>query len=717
MKQVIQSYKGGEVHLADVLPPRCGPKQVLVATRASLVSLGTERSIIELGRKSLFGKALARPDLVRRFVEKARTEGIAPTLSQAVHRLDQPVPLGYSSAGIVVATGGNAKRFAVGDRVACVGQGFASHAEVAAVPEMLCTAIPEGVSFESAAFGMVGAIALHGIRCAELDFGETVGVVGLGLVGLLTVQMLEAYGCRVVAADLDTRKTEIASKLGAAATARSLDEFVEAARAESVGNGLDAVLLTLSTDDADAVHAAVAASRFRGRIVLVGVADVHPRRDALWEREVELIVSRAAGAGSLDPAYEIDGRDFSPGLVRWTEGRNVDEVLRLMQRGKLRTDVLVTHRVRIADAEKTYEDILAGQGDPHIGVVFTYPDAPTPKLPPAAKRRPMGRDTVRIGILGPGTFAQSVLLPALRKIEGAVVVAAGGSSGPALSTLAQRMEIPHVTTDYSEIIGDPSVDAVMILTRHASHANLVLEALAAGKHVYVEKPLCINETELAAISEAVAGSDRIVAVGYNRRFSPLFSDLSGHFASRREPLVISYRVNAGYVPPEHWVHQPEEGGSRVVGEMGHFLDAMQALTGALIGRVWGERISGNGRTAISEDNIAVTVRLTDGSVGTLTYTAVGDRGLGRERVEVFGGHKSGVLDDFRRLTLLARGKTRRRRLTSQDLGYAAELRAFVRATRDEMALPLTYAEIANSTAATFALAHSMATGAPVLVDT
>lgn len=697
----------------DVPTPRYGPGEVLIATQASLVSLGTERSIVELGRKSLIGKARARPDLVRRVVEKARTEGVASTLSQVFSRLDEPLPLGYSSAGVVIATGRSAHRFSVGSRVACIGQGHASHAEIVAVPEMLCTSLPEGTGFDEGAFGMVGAIGLHGIRCAELAFGETVAVIGLGLIGLLSAQMLVGYGCRVVVADLDQHKLDLARKLGIPNVCHAIEELPEIAHRVSDGVGMDAVLLTVAANSADAVHQAVSLVRFRGKIVVVGVADLHPHRNELWNKEATLVVSRAAGAGSLDPVYELDGVDLPPGHVRWTEGRNLEEFIRLVANRTVRPGDIITHRFPISRAEETYGDLIAGRGGPHVGVVFEYPP-PQPAVAATVPSKPRFITATsgkpRIGVIGAGMFGRSILLPAARE-AGAVFATIATSDGASAATVAQRFGFERHSTDYNEVLHDPNIDGVLILTRHSSHSRLVSEALAAGKHVFVEKPLCISHEELDQVRAVLATSDRILTVGYNRRFASLSRVMRTHFAGRVDPLVLQYRVNAGYVPPTHWVHSPAEGDSRIIGEVCHFVDLMQFLTGAQPVRVFAERINGNNTTAVNNDNMVITIRFCDGSVGVITYSGSGDRAMGRERVEAFADGKSALMDDFRLVRTYRRGKESRKKLMNQDLGHAAELKEFVAAMSTGKA-PIPIDDILYSTAAVFEIDASVSSGLP-----
>ncbi len=709
------------MRLADVPAPACGPKELLVDTRSSLVSLGTERSVVELGRKSLLAKAKARPDLVRRVVEKAKTEGIASTFSQVVNRLDQPVPLGYSAAGVVRATGRNATRFAVGARVACIGQGFASHAEVIAVPEMLCAEIPASVSFEDASFGMVGSIALHGVRCANLTFGESVVVTGLGLIGLLTVQMLNAYGCRVIAADIDPSKLAIARTLGIA-NACTIGELPGVVNHVTGGEGADAVLLTLASTSADPVHQAVELVRLRGRIVVVGVADIHPHRNELWRKEATLVVSRAAGAGSLDERYELDGVDMPRAFVRWTEGRNLEEFLRLLETGGVRTADLITHRLPILEAESAYAEILAGRGGPHIGVVFSYPESSPRSVSPRldAPRRTAPRvdaprgDPPRVGILGAGMFGQAVIIPALAKTK-AVLHTVSSSDGATAEHVARRFGFLNHVSSHQDVLADPDVDAVLILTRHRSHARLVSAALEAGKHVFVEKPLCVTREELTALTADLERSSVGLTVGYNRRFSSLAAELKEHFSGRRAPLVLSYRVNAGYVPPTHWVHAPEEGGSRIIGEVCHFVDFMQFLTDAQPTRVYAERVSSSSAAIVPNDNVVITLRFTDGSVGTIAYTGGGDRALGRERVEVFGDGRAATLDDFRTLQLFRDGKGRRHKLFGQDLGHARELEAFVAGVREGNGTTIPLADLIWSTAAVFEIDAALQSGEPRVV--
>ncbi|GER94639.1 oxidoreductase [hot springs metagenome] len=564
MKQLIQNYRTGELEIADVPVPNVSSNTVLVKNYASLVSVGTERSIIDLGKKSLLGKAKARPDLVKRFLDKAKKEGFLKTFQEALGRLDNPTPLGYSSAGVVIETGRNVHKFSVGDRIACIGAGYASHAEYITVPENLCCKIPDNVSFEEASFGMLGIIAMHGIRCAKLSFGEKVAVLGLGLLGLLTVQILKAYGSTVIGFDIDTSKVDLAKKLGADNATTNVEEFKNLVERYTSGYGADAVIITAATKSDELVHLAVEISRYAGRIVVVGVADIHPNRNEMWHKEVEIIVSKAAGPGSLDPIYENKGIDYPIGFVRWTENRNLEEFLRLLSEKRVLTEALITHRIPINQALQIYKDILADRGGPYIGVVINYPDERDIKAEKfkALTQRVKASDKVSIGVIGAGLFGKALLIPALAKIDGIKLHTLCTSSGANVYHTAKKYGFENCTTDYKTILKNEEINSVIILTPHSLHAKMVIEALQSGKNIFVEKPLCINEEELENITRVYKNSSNnpFLMVGYNRRFSPHGEKIFEYLSKRKDPIMLNYRVNAGYIPPEHWVHSEGEGG-------------------------------------------------------------------------------------------------------------------------------------------------------------
>jgi len=723
MKQVIQSYRTGAIKLADAPIPMCAADKVLVKNAVSVISIGTERSMIELGKKSLLGKARTRPDLVKRLKEKIKNEGLMKALQEAFGRLDAPTALGYSSAGVVEEVGKNVHKFSPGDRVACMGAGFASHAEYIAVPEQLCAKIPEGVSFEEAAFGTLGTIVLHGIHKANIAFGERVAVVGLGLLGLLAVQTLKAYGCAVYGLDVNPAKVALAQKLGADFASTSTEEFKNKIEKLTNGHGADAVLVTASTESAAPVHLAVDIARYGGKIVVIGVADIHPLRHEMWQKEVEIIVSKAGGPGLFDPLYENKNIDYPIGYVRWTEGRNLEEFLRLLGEKSIDVKHLISHTFSIAEAESVYRNILGNKSGPYIGVLFTYPREEGfhtlhgPRAIPNPDARITNPDGKTLGIIGAGLFGKALFLPALKKITGVRLHTLATSGGANAYHIGRKYGFEHFTTDYQEILHDKDIHAVLILTPHRMHATMVAEALQAKKHVFVEKPLCVSEQELRDIMEVyqdLASSKTlpVLTVGYNRRFSPHASKIKAFLKDRRDPLVTHYRANVGYVPPEHWVHSEQEGGSRIIGEACHFVDFLQWVTGSNPVRVYAERVSGNNKTALNSDNVSITIKFEDGSVGNIVYTASGDRAFSREHCEIFSEGNTVSLTDFRKTEFYRNGRRQTFTTFNQELGHKEELTNFVEAVRGTIPPLLTPEEAFFSTLTTFKIVEALDTGKP-----
>src|SRR4030042_3549772 len=676
MKQIIQNYRTGELELSEVPVPLCSSNKILVKNMVSLISIGTERSIIELGKKSLLGKAKARPDLAKRFIDKAKKEGLVKTFKEALGRLDNPTPLGYSSAGMVIEVGENIHKFSPGDRVACIGAGYASHAEYITVPENLCTKIPirrinkerqitnndltnNYISFDEGAFGMLGIIALHGIRSAKLNYGESTAVIGIGLLGLLTVQILKAYGCKVVGIDIDPKKVDLAKSLGCDYAFTSENDFRNCIEKMTDGYGSDAVIITAATKSDAPVNTAVDISRYGGRIVLVGIADIHPQRNEMWHKELQIIGSKAGGPGTFDPFYENKGIDYPFGYIRWTENRNLEEFLRLIAEGKVDVKPLITHRFKIDQAESAYKNILEGKDKSHIGVILEYPEEAFSVNSYKLNERRISLSTnqritynsahVSIGVIGAGLFGKALLLPALKVIKGIRLHTLSTSSGANAYHTGGKYDFENCTTDYKALVENNEINTVIILTPHSLHARMVIEALKAGKHVFVEKPLCINKEEPGEIIKTYNDSrityNRLLMVGYNRRFSPHALKAIEYFKDRKDPMVINYRINAGFIPPDHWVHSEEEGGSRIVGEICHFVDMMQFLTKSNPVRVYAERISGNNRTALNSDNAVIALKFNDGSVGNIIYSASGDKAYSREQIEIFSEGRTVVIKD------------------------------------------------------------------------
>jgi len=722
MKQVVQSYKTGDVSLRDVPVPQCGSKRILVRNSYSLISLGTERSTIELGRKSLMGKAASRPDLVRRAWDKAKKEGFLKTWQEAMGRLDTPTPLGYSGAGIIEQCGIAATEFSPGDRVACIGQGFASHAEFVSIPVNLACCIPEGVTEQEASFGMLGIIALHGIRSANLTFGSRVVVMGLGLLGLLTIQMLRAYGCEVIALDPSPDKIELAKRYGFDNVTTETDSLVRLSDTRTNGYGVDAVIITAASKDRGPVDLAVQLCRPKGRIVVVGTADIHPDRNELWLKEIDLVVSKAAGPGSLDPLYELEGIDLPIGEVRWTQKRNLQEFLRLLADKKVDVQPLITHRFNITEAEDVYAQFIAGKLIQPIGVLLEYPNTATIERTlelPATKTKSISpNDKIKVGVIGAGLFGKALLLPALQKQNGISLHTLATGSGASVEHSARKFGFEHQATDGHSIWNNPDIDAVIGLTPHSQHARLVADAIHHGKALFLEKPLCTTEQELSELKALAEQSKAlpILFVGHNRRFSPHAVQIRKWLASRQSPLVMQMRINTGFVAASHWVHSEDEGRSRVVGEMSHFIDLIQSLAGALVSRVSAERISGDNRTTVNNDNIAISFKLTDGSVGTLIYSASGDKAFSREMLEIFFDGKTITSKDFRMSELHQNGKTETFKTRNQEMGYTEELTHFIASVASKESPLVPPKEMFSTMAAIFAIERALATAQMISVE-
>ena len=719
MKQLLQNLRNGKTIIAEVPMPTPRRGMALISTAASLVSAGTERMVVEFAEKSLVGKARSRPDLVRQLVDKARREGLLTTIEAAFNRLDQPMPLGYSSAGTIVEVGEELQGFKVGDRVACAGGGYAVHAEYAVVPGNLLALLPDSVRFESAAFATLGAVSLHGFRLAELKLGEHVAIVGLGLLGLLAVGIARAAGCNVFGVDLDPRRVELAKSMGASAVLRNNAE--EAALAFTRGCGMDAVLICADSTSSDPVELAGSIARDRGHVVAVGAVGLNIPRKIYYEKELSFINSRSYGPGRYDPAYEEGGQDYPYGYVRWTEGRNLQSFVDLLASGRIDVSPLATHRYPIDQATAAYELITGKKKEPFLGVLLTYPEhslkASNETHPihaekdvhPLTAQGSQKTGIVRLGVLGAGNFATAVMLPvAISKIPSIERVAIASAAGLHAQHAAQKFGFAHTAADETQILENPDINTVAILTRHDLHAEQVLRALQAGKHVFCEKPLAITEEQLEMIRQYVGTHPDmpLLMVGFNRRFAPLARRMLQFLNDRQEPLAAHYRVNAGYIPQKHWVHDLKQGGGRIIGEGCHFIDFLTFLVGHSPISVTARALPDIGR--YREDNIVMTFTFPDGSLGTVTYLANGDKAFPKERVEVFCGGRVAVLDDFRSLTLVENGRTRVFRAhLRQDKGHRAEWVAFAEAIRLGGPPPIPYEQLLGVTQATLTVMEAL----------
>jgi predicted dehydrogenase/threonine dehydrogenase-like Zn-dependent dehydrogenase len=704
VKQVEQNYRTGDLRVVEVPSPRAGEGRLLVATRASLISSGTEKQLIDLAKASLPGKAIARPDLVRRVVRNIGRDGLRPTMQKVFAKLDTPIPLGYSLAGTVLEVGRNVSGYAVGDRVACAGAGLANHAEINAVPKNLCVPIPSGVDDRDASFVTLGAIALQGVRQASLTLGERVVVSGLGLIGLLTVQLLKASGCRVLGFDPNPERAALSRELGAdAAVSGGLHE---AAAGFTGGRGADAVILTASTKSSEPINQAAEVSRLKGRIVVVGLVGMTIDREPFYKRELDLRLSMSYGPGRHDPDYEIAGHDYPLPYVRWTEQRNMSAFLDLVAEGKITPKAFVTHTFGIAEAERAYE--IMQTGAPHLAMVLTYPDGVAEPL-----RRRMDRTAHKparvaggngIAFVGLGNYAKGVLLPAFRKAGGVTLTTVVTATGLSAGHAGEKHGFRTIATEADAAFSDAATDTVVIATRHDTHASLAIAALQAGKHVFCEKPLALNEEELEAVMACAVEAPGILTVGFNRRYAPLLVKAKAALEPRSGPLVMLHRVNAGAIPRDSWI-QREEGGGRIVGEVCHFVDALAFLAGALPVEV-------QAVAARADDAVSALIRFSDGSTGTIIYSSLGDPAVPKEYLEVFAAGRVVQLDDYVRLTVTAGGKAHVTK-SAQDKGQRALVAAFLAATRGEAPPPIPLAELFAVSQATLAIQESLRTGASV----
>ncbi len=724
MKQLLQNMKTGQTTVEEIPVPAPRPGQALVRVAASLVSAGTERMLVEFAEKSLLGKARSRPDLVKQVLGKMRREGVFVTIGAAFNRLDQPMPLGYSSAGTIFALGEGMESFKVGQRVACAGGGYAVHAEYNVIPRNLLTPLPDSVDFELAAFTTLGAIALHGFRLAGPQIGENVAVIGMGLLGLLTGQIALAAGCRVLGIDVNPQRVDLAVSLGMEAVLR--EQAVDSAQAFTSNRGFDRVIICADTPSNDPVELAAVIARDRANIVATGAVGLTFPRKIYYEKELNFINSRSYGPGRYDPAYEENSKDYPIGYVRWTEGRNFEAVVDLMASQKLKITPMISHRFPIEKAPEAYEIITGKKKEPFLGIVLTYPQevshgdaarsgVPVSRIPvsstpvshgDAAQSRDTGqRDTVTLGVLGAGLFANATLLPALKKVNHLELVGIASAGGLHARHSGKKFGFDYAASNDDEILNDPAINTVAILTRHDTHAGLVVRALQAGKHVFVEKPLAITEEQLDEIIQVV-GSDQkgFITVGFNRRFAPLAQSLQAFLANRSEALFMHYRINAGYIPANHWTQDPAEGGGRIIGEGCHFVDFLTFLAGIAPASVTAVALPDNGR--YREDNVSMTFSFPDGSIGVVDYLANGDKSFPKERLEVFCGGRIAVLEDFRSLETVHNGH-RTIVKKEQDKGWKDEWVSFVNVIRTGGLPPIPYEQLVGVTRATFAAVESL----------
>lgn len=711
MRQILQNLSNGQTELAEVPCPQAKPGQLLIRTCASLISAGTERMVVEFGKANLLDKARQQPDKVRMVLDKVKTDGLLPTLDAVRSKLDQPVPMGYSNVGRVLEVGQGVTGFSVGDRVASNGK----HVEVVCVPKNLCARIPDSVTDEAAAFTVIGAIGLQGIRLIQPTLGEAVVVTGLGLIGLITVQLLKAHGCRVLGLDYDVNKLLLAQKFGAETVdLNQTADPVGAAMAFSRGWGVDAVIITASTKSNEPVHQAAQMCRKRGRIVLVGVTGLELSRADFYEKELTFQVSCSYGPGRYDPLYEESGQDYPFGLVRWTEQRNFEAILDMLADGRLNVESLISHRFPFEQATQAYE--LLGSEKSSLGIVLQYADSGekgdsellsrTVKIPQAIRRE----DMVRIGVIGSGNYATQVLIPAFSK-AGVVMKSVASATGVSGVYAGTKYGFEEATTDSAGLIHDSNINTVVIATRHNSHARLICEALRQGKHVFCEKPLALTREELDEIERTYHAAHEnssssslggpLLMVGFNRRFSPQVQKLKSLLSGIHESKSFIMTVNAGAIPSDHWIQDKVVGGGRIIGEGCHFIDLLRFLAGAPIVSVQAIGMGQVSGMAICGDKVSFNLGFADGSFGTVHYLANGHKSFPKERLEVFCAGRIVQLDNFRRMRSYGWPGFAKMNLWRQDKGQEACAASFVHAIKTGGPSPILFEELVEVTRVSF----------------
>jgi len=713
MKQVIQSARSGKLRLKDVPEPRVRAGSVLVRTRASLISAGTERMVIDFAKKSLAGKAKERPDLVRKVLDKARRDGLAATLKTVMARLDEPLPLGYSAAGEVMAVGAGLEGvFTVGQRVALAGAGLANHAELNVVPRSLVAPIPDDVADDEACFGTLSAIALAGVRSLSAQLGDVVAVIGVGLVGQLAAQLLALQGARVVAIDTNPARLALAGRTGAELT-WILGEagLAEAVQALSGGLGCDGILIAAATDSSEPLVLAADLARDRAKVVMVGKTGTEFPYAAFMKKELALTVSRSYGPGRYDEDFEGRGIKYPADWVRWTETENLRESVRLMSPSlarRLDVGALISHRFAFERAEDAYALVTANT-EPHLGVVLRYEGETKPQAA-TIFAQPKAAASCVLGVIGAGSFARTVLLPELKRLPQVELRTLCTTRGQTAEHGQATFGFARGTTDIAEVLGDPAINAVLIATRHADHAALTVRALAAGKSVLVEKPLALDREQLAQVAAARNTSTGFFCVGFNRRFAPMAVTARAHLARHAGPKMLVLRVNAGSLPAESWVNAADEGGGRVLGELCHFVDLARMLAASPIVSVQADAA----RVAAGAcDDLTVTLCFADGSLATIVYTALGDSSHAKERFECFAGGTVVTIDNFLQLTITEGGRSRTTKGGfGQDKGHRAELAAFAAGIASGQA-PVDEAELLESSLATIAVLESLRNGGKV----
>lgn len=718
MKQLLQNIRTGEMTIEEVPVPELQPNGVLVRTYYSFISAGTEKSKVGTARKSLLGKVLERPDQVKKVIQTFKKEGLESTLRKVMSKLDTPSPLGYSSAGIVTAVGANVTEFKAGDLVACAGAGYANHSEAVYIPSNLCAKIPPGVDPACAAVTTVGTIAMQGIRQANVRFGDNVCVIGLGLIGLLAVQMLKAAGCTVLAADIDESKCRLAGDFGAEFTGTvGRNDIRLLAEKASGGHGVDAVIIAAATSSNAPIELAGDIVRKKGKVVVVGAVRMDIPRSPYYEKEIDVCLSCSYGPGRYDADFEEKGQDYPIAYVRWTEKRNMQHFLKMLSDSSVKLDRIITHTFAFEQAEKAYDIILGKIPERFIGILLKYDtDCELNEKIVIRNGSPAKAECrVKLGMIGAGSYAKGVLLPILKKMPEIDFRGIMTATGITAKAVAKDYGFDYCTSQISKLLHDQDINTILIATRHDKHAELVIEALKAKKNVFVEKPLALNEDELREIVKTARENGNRMMVGFNRRFSPYAAALKKFFNGRIGSMVINYRVNAGRIKENHWIQDPVQGGGRIIGEACHFIDFMQFLTGEMPVRVFAQAIDEKGKTKNTFDTVNITVKFDGGSIGTLSYLANGDSSLQKEYAEIYCDEKTAVMKDFKELETFSRGRLKIEKF-GYDKGQKGELKAFACSVSGGQPMPVDFESIIAAALTTFKVHESLNTGDAVDID-
>jgi len=703
MLQLVQDQKSGVISVEEFPSPRLEEGGVLVENVFSLISAGTEKTSIKTAQASLIGKAKSRPDLVKQVIANIKLEGLRATYKKVQERLDHIKPLGYSSTGIVLES--SVDIYKPGDRVACAGAGYANHAEIIYVPKNLVAKIPDNVGFDEAAFTTLGSIAMQGVRQADVRVGENVVVIGLGLLGILTAQILKASGCNVIGLDIDEGQFELANKLGCALTYKSDFNCLQGVQKFTNGIGADAVIITAATKSNIPIELAINLARKKGTVVVVGAIGMDVPRSPFYQKELNIRISCSYGPGRYDPVYEEQGIDYPIGYARWTENRNMQAFLNLIATKQINVEDIITHKFPISQAKQAYDLILQNK-EKFVGVLLEYPRESEKlgskiHIPNVA---PKPSADLTIGFIGAGNFARANLLPHIAKYDNVTLKGLCTSHGTSAKKTSQQMGFQFCTTDPQDIFKDDSINVVFIATPHKSHGPYIIDALRSGKNVFIEKPLCTTREELEEIRDVYSSSGKIVSVGFNRRFSPYSAKIKNLFSSSLFSILVNYRVNAGPLPEDHWVRHPGEGG-RIIGEACHFIDLVQFIADSNPDKVFAASLT-------KDESYTITIEFEDGSICTIFYLANGDRGVPKEYVEIFGGGKTAILHNFQELFVYENGKRKKVSLGFEK-GYKQEIDAFLNSVRNGTQSPISFESIYKTTLTTFQIHESLNRGCRV----